>query len=175
MTDRLSDRAPAGRLRLILTDQEASLHRPTEAVRSRDAAVGALVADLRATMAAHAGMGLAAPQIGIPWCVAVVRVATVEIVLIDPVIVTQRGRQAGWEGCLSIPDRMAWVVRPAEVVVSTLDLEGRCTRVRATDLVARAVVHEIVHLRGRLYSGLVAPDALVDTREHPTPPPRSHR
>ena len=175
MTDRPSDRAPTGRVRLILTDSAGGLHRPAEAVRSPDAAARALVADLWATMAAHAGMGLAAPQLGIPWCVAVVRVATVEIVLIDPIILTQRGRQAGWEGCLSIPDRVAWVVRPAEVVMSTLDLEGRRTRVRVTDLVARAVVHEIDHLRGRLYSDLVAPDALVDTREHPTPPPRSHR
>ncbi len=137
--------------------------------------MGALVDDLRATMAAHAGMGLATPQIGVRRCVAVVRVASVEIVLIDPAIETQRGRQAGWEGCLSIPDRVAWVVRPAEVVVSTLDLRGRRYRVRATDLVARAVVHEVDHLRGRLYSDLVGPDALVDTREHPAPPSGSRQ
>jgi peptide deformylase len=120
-------------------------------------------------------MGLAAPQIGVSLCVAVVRVGTVEIVLIDPALETQRGRQEGWEGCLSIPDRVAWVIRPSEVVVSTLDLRGRRQRVRATDLVARALVHEIDHLRGRLYADNLAPDELVDTRLHPTPPPRPPR
>jgi len=162
---------PAGHVRAIVIDPAAGLHRPTDAVGDPDSATADLIADLRATMAAHAGMGLAAPQIGVPLCVAVVKVGAVEILLIDPAMERQRGQQAGWEGCLSLPDRVAWVARPAEVVVRTLDLQGQSRRVRVTGLPARAVVHEVDHLHGRLYADGLPPGGLIDTRLHPTPPP----
>ena len=148
----------------------AGLHEAANPVGSPDAAIEVLVDELRATMAANSGMGLAAPQIGVQLDVAVVRVGSGEIVLIDPIVERQRGRQAGWEGCLSIPDRVAWVIRPAEVTVATLDLRGRRHLVQARALLARAVIHEIDHLRGRLYADALAPDELVDTVKHPTPP-----
>lgn len=147
--------------RLSRRAQQVSLPRP---------AVDLLVEELLSTMRAARGLGLAAPQIGIDMRVAVVEVAGSTLVLINPKITRQRGHQMGWEGCLSVPHMVAQVPRPAEVVVSGLDLAGRPVRYRGDGLTARAIVHEIDHLEGRLYVDLVDPTDLVDVRENPTPP-----
>jgi peptide deformylase len=131
-----------------------------------------LAQELVASMRAARGLGLAAPQVGRLVRVAVVEVAGELLVLANPRLVRSRGVQVGWEGCLSVPDRVASVPRAAEVVVDALDAGGRTVRVRREGLTARAILHELDHLDGRLYVDLVPADALVDTREHPTPPPQ---
>jgi peptide deformylase len=135
-----------------------------------DPAVDQLLDDLLATMAAARGLGLAAPQVGVDLRVAVVEVAGARLELINPRIVGAHGRDRGWEGCLSVPDRVARVERPAEVVVAGIDRAGRAIRQRCTGLLARAVAHEVDHLEGRLYVDMIDPADLVDTREQPTPP-----
>ena len=127
------------------------------------------VADLLAAMRAARGLGLAAPQVGRDVRVAVVEAEGAQLVLLNPEIVGRRGLQRGWEGCLSVPDLVALVDRPAELTVAGLDRAGRPFRRRCTGLLARAVAHEVDHLAGRLYVDLVPPEALVDVREHPTP------
>jgi peptide deformylase len=141
-------------------------------VRVPDPGVSRLVDELFATMRANAGLGLAAPQVGDPLRVAVVEVEGRQFVLVNPTLAAARGSVPGWEGCLSVPHLVGWLSRPAEVVVSGVDLDGHRVRWRARGLAARAIAHELDHLDGRLYVDLVAPEDLVDTRDHPTPPAR---
>ena len=161
--------------RQIVVAPASVLRASARHVRVPDRAIDRLVAELFESMHAARGVGLAAPQIGESVAVAVIEAEGRRLVLINPKIARVTGAQEGWEGCLSIPDRVAWVGRPAEVSVSGLDLSGRSVRYRATGLVARAVLHEVDHLAGRLYSDLVGPDELIDTSLHPTPPQPGER
>ena len=144
----------------------------TRRVRVPDRAVDRLVLELFETMRAAHGLGLAAPQVGESLAIAVVEAEGRRLVLINPQVAHTAGSQEGWEGCLSVPDRVAWLPRPAEATISGLDLSGRRVRYRTDGLVARAVLHEIDHLAGRLYTDLVDTSELVDTIANPTPPHR---
>jgi peptide deformylase len=161
---------PNGTARTILVDPDPRLRRPTRRRALPDPATSALADDLIATMRAAHGLGLAAPQVGEPVRLAVVEVEGRLLVMVDPRIERQGPPAEGWEGCLSVPDRVALVRRPSWVEARWDDLHGRRRKMRAEGLLARAIVHEIDHLAGRLYTDLVGPEALVDTKEHPTPP-----
>ena len=115
-----------------------------------DDGVKALAADLRETMHAAKGVGLAANQIGVARRVAVVVADDRELVLVNPVIVEAEGEEVAEEGCLSIPEIFADVGRAERVVVETTDEEGQRQRVEGTGLFARAIQHEIDHLDGIL-------------------------
>ena len=119
------------------------------------------------------GLGLAAPQVGESVQVAVVEVEGKQLLLLNPVLERSFGRQDGWEGCLSVPGFVADVPRPAEVRIRSNDPTGRLVTHRGKGLIARALLHEIDHLAGRLYVDLVDPSDLVDTATHPTPPARA--
>ena len=118
----------------------------------------ALVEDLFDTMHADKGIGLAANQVGIIQRVAVVEVGEEpSVVLIDPTIVERAGTIRGEEGCLSIPDIFADVDRAVSIVVETTTLEGTRTRLEATELLSRAIQHEIDHLDGILFIDHLSP------------------
>ncbi|MGC8634812.1 MAG: peptide deformylase [Candidatus Limnocylindrales bacterium] len=167
-------RLPA--VRPIVVAPAPVLRAPARPVRLPDPGVSRLVDELFATMRANAGLGLAAPQLGDSLRVAVVEAEGRQFVLVNPTLVAARGNVPGWEGCLSVPYLVGWLGRPAEVVVTGLDLAGHRVRWRARGLAARAIAHELDHLEGRLYLDRIAPAGrpqdLVDTREHPTPPAR---
>lgn len=110
-----------------------------------------LLADMAATMYAAPGVGLAAPQIGVNQRVIVVDVGDGLLELVNPVIVKQSGRVTATEGCLSVPGLVGDVTRAYEVVVRALDKKGRQVEITATDLLARALQHEIDHLDGILF------------------------
>jgi peptide deformylase len=135
-----------------------------------DRPLTALVDELFATTRAVHGLGIAAPQIGEPLRVAVVEIVDASLALVNPALLEAHGTQLGWEGCLSVPDRVARVPRAADVTLSFDDAKGRRRTMRADGLLARALLHEIDHLDGRLYTDIVAEADLVDTRAHPTPP-----
>jgi peptide deformylase len=117
-----------------------------------DDEVRRLVEDLRETMHAYKGVGLAANQVGVARRVAVVETEENDLlVLIDPEIVEREGQIDDEEGCLSIPDIYGDVRRAAHVVVETTTLDGQRVRVPATELKARAIQHEIDHLDGILF------------------------
>jgi peptide deformylase len=143
-------------------------------VKLPDRGLRRLIDDLVVTMRLAHGIGLAAPQIGEPLRLAVVEVAGQVYVLGNPKLLSQRGSASDWEGCLSVPERVARVSRSDEVVVAAVDIEGRAVRHRGRGLLARAFQHEIDHLAGRLYVDLVPAEALVDTRLHPIPPDEDH-
>jgi peptide deformylase len=97
------------------------------------------------------GIGLAANQIGVPLQVAVIELEEKVTELINPQLVRSTGEVIDWEGCLSIPGFVAEVRRHAKVTVKAKNRHGKEFRVKAEDLFARALQHEIDHLNGILY------------------------
>jgi peptide deformylase len=143
-------------IRPIVRLGAATLHRPAEPVPSVDDEVRALVDDLVHTMYAAPGIGLAAPQVGVPLRVFVVDISAGRspgelIVMINPAFVERDGMQVEDEGCLSVPGFNASVVRPARAVVRGLDREGNERTIEGTGLLARAFQHEMDHLDGTLF------------------------
>jgi peptide deformylase len=118
--------------------------------------IAALVQDMIETMYAAPGVGLAAPQIGVPLRVFVVDVTGGRskdglLAFINPEFVEREGMQLEEEGCLSVPGFNATVARPARAVVRGLDLDGRERAIEGTGLLARAFQHEMDHLDGRIF------------------------
>ena len=103
------------------------------------------------TMYAYKGVGLAAPQIGVPKRVIVVDVGEGLFEIINPVIVESEGENIDIEGCLSIPSMIGDVKRAVTVKVRGLNREGRETEFIAEGFTARAFQHEIDHLEGVLF------------------------
>jgi peptide deformylase len=116
----------------------------------------ALIDDMIATMYAAPGIGLAAPQVGVPLRIFVIDLSVGRdpsglFVMLNPVFVEQEGMQLEEEGCLSMPGFTATVARPNRVVVRGLDREGREQIREGTGLLARALQHEMDHLDGKLF------------------------
>ncbi len=129
-------------------------------VEAVDDEVRTLVDDLLETMYAADGIGLAAPQIGVPLRVFVYDVRDDEIepgVLVNPRIVESTGRQREVEGCLSIPGLDEVVERSDRIVVEGLNREGEFVRVEADGLLSRCLQHENDHLDGILFIDRVSP------------------
>ena len=110
-----------------------------------------LASDMFETMRAAQGIGLAAPQVGRLERIAVVDVDKDPIVLINPEIIAEAGKERAEEGCLSIPDIYGDVDRAARVTIRAMDLDGNIFEREATELLARAFQHEIDPLHGKLF------------------------
>lgn len=149
-------------LRPIVKWGDPVLHTPSRRVGEIDGAVASLFEDMVETMYAAPGIGLAAPQIGVPLRVIVIDLSVGEepgglIKLVNPEIVEKEGEQREEEGCLSIPNVAGTPVRPARVTVKGLDPEGRERVYTATELLARAFCHEIDHIDGLLFVDRLTP------------------
>lgn len=143
-------------IRPILRYGDAALHTAAAPVAEVTSEIDRLINDMVETMYAAPGVGLAAPQIGVPLRVFVVdlsigRDAKGLIVMINPVYREREGMQLEEEGCLSIPGFNATVVRPSRVVLEGLDRDGQPQRLEGTELLARAFQHEMDHLDGTLF------------------------
>jgi peptide deformylase len=98
------------------------------------------------------GVGLAAPQVGVPLRVVVLQMPEEEpIALINPQMVKRSGEREVTEGCLSIPGYAGELKRSLSVTVKGLDRKGKEVRIKATGLLAQALEHELDHLNGVLY------------------------
>jgi peptide deformylase len=132
------------------------LQRPAEPVIAFDDELRRLVDDMFESMYAAHGIGLAAPQIGIPKRLTVIdlsfqKAPEEKIALINPEVVTKEGKIFEEEGCLSLPDIREKVSRAAKVKIRAQDLEGNWFEREADELLARAFQHEIDHLDGILF------------------------
>lgn len=153
-------------IRRILTAEESILRERTRKVSTFDASLHRLLDDMLETMRDAPGVGLAANQIGVPLQVAVIEIEDRITELVNPQIVKGSGEQLDWEGCLSIPGYVAEVMRHEKVTVKARDRKGREFRVKGTELLARALQHEIDHLNGSLYiDNLESLDELVHVGE----------
>ena len=111
-----------------------------------------LLDDMIDTMRAADGCGLAAPQVGILRRIAVVEVEAGKVIeLINPKIIAFAGEQQAEEGCLSIPGRWGITKRPKHVTVRAMNRHGETFEISGSDLLARALCHEIDHLDGALF------------------------
>ena len=156
-------------IRPILTAAEPVLRERTKRVSRFDASLHRLLDDMLETMRDAPGVGLAANQIGVPLQVAVLEVEDRVTELVNPEIVRSSGEQLDWEGCLSIPGYVAEVTRAEKVTVKARDRHGKEIRVKGTELLARALQHELDHLRGNLYIDLLESlDELVRVGEAAT-------
>ena len=123
--------------------------RPVEKITPR---IQTLLDDMIETMRAADGCGLAAPQVGILRRIAVVEVEEGNVIeLINPKIIAYAGEQQEQEGCLSIPGRWGITKRPKHVTVRAFNRHGEEFEVSGSDLLARALCHEIDHLDGKLF------------------------
>ena len=110
-----------------------------------------LIDDMIETMYEANGVGLAAPQVGILKRLVVIDVGEGPIVMINPTIVYADGEQTGSEGCLSVPGKAGQVTRPNHVIARFFDEEMNECEVEGTELLARAICHELDHLDGHIY------------------------
>src|SRR5690606_6380551 len=143
----------------IYTAPDPLLKTISTPVEKVDDEIRKLVADMFETMYAAPGIGLAAIQVGVPKRLLVMDVVgkgkeepPQPLALINPEITWVSDDDVTYEeGCLSVPEHYADVVRPAEVEVSYLDLDGQPQQLRADGLLAICVQHEIDHLDGILF------------------------
>ena len=111
-----------------------------------------LIEDMLETMYEANGVGLAAPQVGVLKRIVVIDVTGEDPhILIKPRIVETSGEQTGQEGCLSVPGKSGQVTRPNYVKAVALDVNMKETELEGTELLARAICHEVDHLDGHLY------------------------
>ena len=137
----------------ILTVPDPVLRQKSKRVRTIDGSIQRLIENMRETMHAVPGrVGLAAPQVGVPLRVIVIGIPEEEdIVLINPKIVRRKGERLVPEGCLSIPGYFGEIKRAESVRVKGRDPSGKEIRIKADELLAQALEHEIDHLNGVLY------------------------
>ena len=137
--------------RKIVTVGNEALRKVCKPMQKFDLRLWLLLRDMADTMYKADGVGLAAPQVGILRRVVVIDVGDGLVELVNPEIVESEGEQGGSEGCLSVPGKRGYVVRPERVTVKAQDRKGKPFEVHAEGLYARALCHEIDHLNGRLY------------------------
>lgn len=139
-------------LRKILTKGDPALNKVCRPVEKFDRKLHWLLDDLKETLEASGGVGLAAPQVGIlRRAVIVVDDQEQMIELVNPEIISQEGEQDGFEGCLSVPGMYGKVKRPNMVTVRAQDRNGNIFEVSGEKMVARCFCHELEHLDGHLF------------------------
>ena len=140
-------------LRPIVKFGDRILNDKAAAVDDITPEIDCVIDEMIAAMHAAPGIGLAAPQIGIPLRICVVDLSVGRRpedlrVMINPAFVERAGTQLEEEGCLSVPGFTSAVVRPRTVIIKGLDLNGKEVTVEGKDLLARAFCHEMDHLNG---------------------------
>ena len=143
-------------IRPILRLGESVLEQPAAPVAAVTQEIVSLVDDMIETMYAAPGIGLAAPQVGVPLRIFVIDLSVGRDpaglrTMINPEWVERDGMQLEEEGCLSLPGFTATVPRPARAVVKGLDRHGEPHTIEGTALLARALQHEMDHLDGCLF------------------------
>ena len=122
----------------------------------------ALIDDMLDTMYHYNGVGLAAVQVGILKQIIVIDIEDEKgpYVLINPKILKTKGSKECDEGCLSFPNEFGKVIRPTEVQVEFYDRDAKLIKLKAKDLLAQAICHEVDHLNGILFTDKVLPGTL---------------
>ncbi|KAB2337456.1 peptide deformylase [Cytobacillus depressus] len=145
-------------VRKIVTYPSEILEVKCKQVKIFDKKLVKVLNDMYDTMIEFDGVGLAAPQIGLDQQIAIVDIdddsGTIE--MINPEILETKGEQLGPEGCLSFPDLYGEVSRPFYVKIKAQDRKGRFYTLEAEDFLARAILHEIDHLEGILFTSKVS-------------------
>ena len=149
-------------IRNLRYEGDEILKKKSREIEAIDEKLQILIDDMIDTMHKYNGVGLAAPQVGVLKRVIVIDLYDEggQFKLVNPVIIKEKGDQECEEGCLSFPNKFGKVHRPKEVVVEALNEEGKKVRIKAKDLLAQALCHEIDHLNGKLFIDIVEPGTL---------------
>ncbi|MFP4511405.1 MAG: peptide deformylase [Acidimicrobiales bacterium] len=134
----------------IRTFGDPVLRRVADEVTDIDGRLVRLAEDMLTTMYGAPGLGLAAPQIGVGKRVFVYDIGEGPEVLINPTIADSDGEWLYEEGCLSVPGHTFEIVRPKQVHLTGIDLDGDEVSLEADELLARLFQHELDHLDGIL-------------------------
>ena len=149
-------------IRNIRLEKDEILKKKSREVEVIDDKIQTLIDDMLDTMYKYNGVGLAAVQVGILKRVVVIDIedGNGPLVLINPKITSTKGEQEVDEGCLSFPNQYAKVVRPKEVTAEALDRSGKKIIIKAKDLLAQAICHELDHLDGITFVDQMIPGTL---------------
>lgn len=161
---------------LVFPQDEEKLRKKSKKVKKIDANVQKLIRDLKETLLANPGAGLAAPQIGVHKRVVVVRFGqdTGEMeeprALINPIVLEEGPLEKGFDGCLSLPRISTWdTLRPSWLRFRAKDEDGKWFEMRVEGIDSILVHHEIDHLNGVLFIDRLTDDAqlyiAVETEE----------
>ena len=149
-------------LRKILTQENEILHKVCKPVVRFDENLFTLLDDMKETLEKANGVGLAAPQVGVLKRLFVISVNNCYFEVINPRIVKTCGKQTGPEGCLSVPNKFENVTRAKTVTIEFEDRFENKMSITASDLMARAFLHESDHLDGILYVDLLKKNKSVN-------------
>ncbi|MBR4718761.1 MAG: peptide deformylase [Lachnospiraceae bacterium] len=138
-------------LRTIRVIGDEVLLKPCKPVKEVTPRIKTLIEDMIETMYDADGVGLAAPQVGVLKKIVVIDVGEGPFVMINPRVLETSGEQTGTEGCLSVPGKCGMVTRPNYVKVLAYNEDMEPVEIEGTELKARAMLHEIDHLEGKLY------------------------
>lgn len=149
-------------IRNLRYEGDEILKKKSREVEKIDDKLLTLIDDMIDTMHKYNGVGLAAVQVGILKRVVVIDLYDDNgpIALINPVILKTKGEQEVDEGCLSFPNEFAKVIRPAEVTAEYTDRNGNRIKVKAKELFAQAICHEVDHLNGEVFIDKIIPGTL---------------
>ena len=149
-------------IRNIRTEEDAILRKKSREVEKFDDRLFELLDDMAETMYAADGVGLAAVQVGVLRRVVVIDIGEGLMELINPEIIEVDGAQCDVEGCLSLPGKQAYTMRPMTVKVKAQNREGNWCMYKGSGLKAKAFCHEIDHLDGVLYVDKIAKQEEID-------------
>ena len=149
-------------IRNLRYEDDEILRKRAREIEAIDDRIRQLAEDMMDTMHEYDGVGLAAPQVGILKRIIVIDLyeKDSQYVIINPEIISEKGEQCVDEGCLSFPNQFGKVKRPKEVVVTGIDINGKKIKIKAKDLLAQALSHEIDHLNGIVFTTKVEPGTL---------------
>lgn len=131
---------------------DSVLRKPCKEVKEITPRVQDLINDMFDTLYEADGVGLAAPQVGILKRIVVIDVTGEDpILLINPKVLETSGEQTGYEGCLSVPGKTGRVTRPNYAKILAYNENMEPFEIEGTELLARAMLHELDHLEGHIY------------------------
>lgn len=149
-------------IRNIRTEEDTILRKKSREVEKFDDRLFELLDDMAETMYAADGVGLAAVQVGVLRRVVVIDIGEGLMELINPEIVEVDGIQCDVEGCLSLPGKQAYTMRPMTVKIKAQNRDGNWCMYKGSGLKAKAFCHEIDHLDGILYVDKIAKQEEID-------------
>lgn len=152
-------------IRNIRLEEDEILRKKSKPIKVMTPKIKILINDMIDTMYDACGVGLAAPQVGILKRLIIIDVGEGPIVFINPEILEVSGEQTGDEGCLSFPGKAGIVTRPNYVKVKAFDQKMKEFTLEGTELLARAICHEVDHLDGILYVDKVEGDVYMVTED----------
>lgn len=154
-------------LRTIRLQGDPVLNKVCREVKEITPKLQVLIDDMLDTMYEAGGVGLAAPQVGVLRRIVTIDIGDGPVIMVNPILISADGEQTDGEGCLSLPGKAGKVTRPNHVIARAFNENMEEYEIEATELLARAICHELDHLEGHMYTELVEGDLyeVVDEEE----------